>query len=102
MFYTQAFARRYPARRQVIIHAHPSPIGRGEQFMPPLHRLRTLIAVIAFMRMMGGVGGRGPAARPMSPTERVVEREVERPPAEGRRVVEREIVERDPQDPNPL
>ena len=76
--------------------------------------LLVAIVAVAFVRMMGGgrgiYGAPGRAAptervvereveRPAADSGRVVEREVERPPAEPSRVVEREVVERDVQDP---
>lgn len=64
--------------------------------------LLIVIAVVALMRSSLG-GGRTvvPPARPVS-TPRVVEREVERPPATTDRVVEREVIERDVRDPNAI
>lgn len=64
--------------------------------------LLIVIAVVALMRSSLG-GGRTvvPPARPVS-THRVVEREVQRPPAATDRVVEREVIERDVPGPTAL
>lgn len=64
--------------------------------------LLVVIVVVALMRTMGaGRRPLDPGTRPVS-TQRVVEREVERPPASSDGVVEREVIERDVQDPNAL
>jgi hypothetical protein len=79
--------------------------------------LLVVLAVVAFVRMMGGANSvAGPRARPLPPREGVVEREVERPPTqrvvereverpqEQDRVVERRVIEREvvPEDPDVL